>query len=308
MKVAIIQGSSRNDGNTALITEQLITLTGWDLYHLSDYNIQHYNYAHDYSDDDFLPLIKELIDTYEVLVFATPVYWYSMSGTMKVFFDRFTDLLKIEKDWGRQLRTLKMAALCSSNSKQLEDDFWNPFRRTANYLGMDYLGEMHFYNSEAPTTKLERFIGLITKDTAIAGRHPFKVNFLDHVAIRVKDLEISAAWYESVLGLKRYSFKEWGPFPIFLLAGKSGIALFPEKSSAEEATAGVKACTDHFAFQVTHEELQHAMDYYTTRGLLFEHQDHIFFDSVYTKDPDGHIVELTALKPGKEYFYDHPDN
>ena len=54
-----------------------------------------------------------------------------------------------------------------------------------------------------------------------------KIDFLDHVAIRVADLEVSAKWYEKVLGLKRYQLPEWGNFPIFLLAGKSGIALFP---------------------------------------------------------------------------------
>ena len=46
----------------------------------------------------------------------------------------------------------------------------------------------------------------------------FKIEFLDHVAIRVKDLEISARWYQEVLGLKRYQLSEWGPFPIFYVS------------------------------------------------------------------------------------------
>lgn len=32
----------------------------------------------------------------------------------------------------------------------------------------------------------------------------FKIEQLDHVAIRVADMEISAQWYEKVPGLKRY--------------------------------------------------------------------------------------------------------
>ena len=28
------------------------------------------------------------------------------------------------------------------------------------------------------------------------------IDFLDHVAIRVKDLKVSAEWYQNVLGLK----------------------------------------------------------------------------------------------------------
>lgn len=55
----------------------------------------------------------------------------------------------------------------------------------------------------------------------------FQRRFLDHVAIKVRDMERSAQWYEQVLGLKRYTFAAWGGIPLLLLAGKSGIALFP---------------------------------------------------------------------------------
>jgi len=54
-----------------------------------------------------------------------------------------------------------------------------------------------------------------------------EIAFLDHVAIRVVDVEASAKWHESVLALKRYQLPEWADSPIFMLSGKSGIALFP---------------------------------------------------------------------------------
>jgi len=41
-----------------------------------------------------------------------------------------------------------------------------------------------------------------------------EINFLDHVAIRVIDLNVSADWYEKVLGLKRHQPSEWGEYPI----------------------------------------------------------------------------------------------
>ena len=60
----------------------------------------------------------------------------------------------------------------------------------------------------------------------------FEIERLDHVAILVSDLEASATWYEKVLGLKRYQLPEWGDYPIFMLAGKAGVALFPAESTA----------------------------------------------------------------------------
>ena len=52
----------------------------------------------------FLPTIKELNSKYDTWIFVTPVYWYSMSGQMKIFLDRITDLLKWHKDEGRKIR------------------------------------------------------------------------------------------------------------------------------------------------------------------------------------------------------------
>ena len=55
----------------------------------------------------------------------------------------------------------------------------------------------------------------------------FEIRFLDHVAIRVSDVETSVNWYEKTLGLRRMKMTEWGDFPIFMSCGKTGIAIFP---------------------------------------------------------------------------------
>ena len=131
-----------------------------------------------------------------------------------------------------------------------------------------------------------------------------EINFLDHVAIRVLDMEVSAAWYEKVLGLKRYAIAEWGDFPIFLLAGKTGIALFPADSAAVKRSKESKHVQiDHFAFNVTKENFDKAIRRYTELNLVFNIQDHHYFDSIYTEDPDGHTVELTTLKVQEHDFY-----
>jgi len=85
------------------------------------------------------------------------------------------------------------------------------------------------------------------------------IEFLDHVAIRVKDMETSIAWYEKVLGLQKHQLPKWGAHPIFMLSGKSGIALFPahlHDDTLNPESKNVKI--DHFAFNVTNENFEKA--------------------------------------------------
>jgi catechol 2,3-dioxygenase-like lactoylglutathione lyase family enzyme len=132
----------------------------------------------------------------------------------------------------------------------------------------------------------------------------FKIEFLDHVAIRVKDLELSSNWYIKTLGLKRYHLAEWGKYPIFLLSGKSGLALFPATLSDEKISATSKNIKiDHFAFNLTNENFIKAQNRFKNLDIDFEFQDHFYFHSIYAKDPDGHVVELTTLVVDQKEFY-----
>ena len=158
MKKVIIVGSSRNDGDTANLTKKLVKKSEWDLIDLNDYNFSYYDYNHENRHDDYLDLMKQIIAQYDTLIFATPVYWYSMSGIMKVFFDRLTDLLVIEKELGRKLRGKNMAAISCSIGNNLGDVFWLPFSETASYLGMNYLGHVHTITGEENSLKLQEFI------------------------------------------------------------------------------------------------------------------------------------------------------
>ena len=140
----IIVGSSRSNGNTSTIAAQIATQINADVIDLRDYAISHYDYESKNIADDFLPLIKSILEKYDTIVFATPVYWYAMSAIMKVFFDRFSDLIKIEKETGRKFRGKSMFVISNSYDEELDYDFCLPFRLTANYLGIKYLGEKHF--------------------------------------------------------------------------------------------------------------------------------------------------------------------
>jgi multimeric flavodoxin WrbA len=152
----IILGSSRKNGNTTKIVDEISKDTGIDVIDLSDYNISYYDYESKNREDDFLPLIRRILEQYDTLIFATPIYWYNMSGIMKVFFDRFSDLIRIEKETGRKLRGKKIGVISNSHDDEIEESFYIPFKKSADYLGMEYLGHAHFNASILnQTTKIE---------------------------------------------------------------------------------------------------------------------------------------------------------
>jgi multimeric flavodoxin WrbA len=143
MKTVLILGSSRHNGDTAKLTQFIQEKTNWEIVNLSDYNISYYDYEHKNATDDFLTLMERLLTEYDAFIFATPVYWYSMSGIMKVFFDRITDLITIRKELGRALKNKSMAAISTSIGNNLEESFWLPFRLTAEYLNMFFIQGLH---------------------------------------------------------------------------------------------------------------------------------------------------------------------
>ncbi|HFA49370.1 MAG TPA: NADPH-dependent oxidoreductase [Bacteroidetes bacterium] len=147
-KTIIILGSSRSDGDTRAVAGFLLKNSAAAMIDLNDYNIGYFDYGNKNADDDFIPLMRKIIPRYERIIFATPVYWYSMSAVMKTFFDRISDLLKWEKDLGRELRGKAMAVVSCSGSDDLIDGFDMPFRESADYLGMEYLGHAHTWVKE----------------------------------------------------------------------------------------------------------------------------------------------------------------
>lgn len=143
METQIILNSTLNrDGNTSQLIEKLYPSS--KSIKLIDYKIELYNYNEKYSDDDeFLLIINEIIK-YDKIIFATPVYWYSMSSLMKIFFDRITDLISSKQELGRKLIGKKVEVITTSNGNNLGDNFFLPFIETANYLHLEYVGGTHY--------------------------------------------------------------------------------------------------------------------------------------------------------------------
>jgi multimeric flavodoxin WrbA len=142
-KKLIINGSARKNGHSGIISKFISNDLNAEVIHLVDYKIGQFDYEFKNQDDDFLPLMNRIIGNYDSIIFITPVYWYTMSGHLKVFFDRMSDLLKIKKELGRKLRGKSMSVISNSGADDLVNGFFEPFKSSANYLGMQYLGDCH---------------------------------------------------------------------------------------------------------------------------------------------------------------------
>jgi multimeric flavodoxin WrbA len=139
-KTLVILGSNRKNSLTESITRKALLQTEFDMIDLLDHKIAHYNYDGHYpADDEFEAIISKALP-YDNIIFATPVYWYSMSGVMKVFFDRLTDLITIKKDLGHELKGKSASMIAVGAEPTIPDGFEVPFKHTAAYLGILYKG------------------------------------------------------------------------------------------------------------------------------------------------------------------------
>jgi RimJ/RimL family protein N-acetyltransferase/putative NADPH-quinone reductase len=163
-KSLVIIGSARKESNTLRAVEAVFSSRlDYELCDLLDSDISEYSYEDD-SNDDFSKIVEKML-SHEAIVFATPVYWYAMSGRMKVFFDRLTDLISKQKHSGRGLAGKCTYLIASGTDAQMPEGFEVPFARTSDYFSMRYGGAIYFKFHQSrfegvsgPTSEFERQI------------------------------------------------------------------------------------------------------------------------------------------------------
>ncbi len=140
----VIIGSARRQSDTGSFVEFTFDTINYKAINLLDYTISPYDYDNKYSDQDaFLKIIDEILN-HNTIVFATPVYWYSMSGNMKVFFDRLTDLVTTKKQIGRQLKGKSVFLIAVGTDEKIPEGFEVPFKLTSDYFEMKYETSVYF--------------------------------------------------------------------------------------------------------------------------------------------------------------------
>jgi multimeric flavodoxin WrbA len=136
--------SSRRNGNTGQLMDRIAGELAIEVIDLSRHCISEYDYEHRNRGDDFEPLMRRVL-TYDQVLFATPVYWYSVCPPMKVFLDRISDFLDLPDllDEGRRLRGKRAYVVCTSIYDEVPASFIGAFVETFSYLGMRYGGVAH---------------------------------------------------------------------------------------------------------------------------------------------------------------------
>jgi multimeric flavodoxin WrbA len=136
--------SGRRKGNTGRLMDRIAVELDIQVVDLATQRIAPYDYDHSNRDDDFEPLM-DLVLAHEQIIFASPIYWYSVSPAMKTFLDRISDFLELPDllPKGRRLRGKNAFVVCTSICEEASPIFMDAFRQTFDYLGMRFVGAAH---------------------------------------------------------------------------------------------------------------------------------------------------------------------
>jgi len=147
-KTIIIFGSARNRGYTWDAINAVYQPGDITIVNLNDCNISDFDYEMQNQNDDFIPLIEKML-TFDQIILATPVYWYTMSVPMKRFVDRWSDLLFLREDLGAKLQGKRLGAITSYGTYPDGNmGFEQNFQLIAEYMQMEYSGCYFYYSGE----------------------------------------------------------------------------------------------------------------------------------------------------------------
>ena len=130
------------------------------------------------------------------------------------------------------------------------------------------------------------------------------VEALDQLVMNVKDVETAAAWYERVLGMKRED-KERAPGKMrtSMHFGRQKINLRPETATQKQWFTGraIAPGSDDLCF-LTRSTPQQVVDHFKICGIAIEEGPGEksgamgTIVSVYCRDPDGNLIEVSSYK------------
>ncbi len=124
----------------------------------------------------------------------------------------------------------------------------------------------------------------------------FKIKRIDHVAITTQNMQVSINWYCDVLGGKRIFSDKWEGEPAFIEIGESSIAIFSCSSVKKSEAGHDKINILHIAFNANADNFKEAQKILKEKNISFRFEDHGVCHSIYFRDPDDHLIEITTYE------------
>jgi len=136
--------SARRNGNTGQFLDRIAAEVSIDIVDLASKRISQYDYEHRNRGDDFEPLMQRIL-SFDQILLASPVYWYAVSPSLKIFLDRISDFLDLPDllEDGRRLRGKTAYVVCTSIYDSTPKSFIGSLTDTFDYLGMRFGGIAH---------------------------------------------------------------------------------------------------------------------------------------------------------------------
>ena len=133
-KVLFINASENRDGNTSRMAKSLLGNTPYDQLNLVDYRVD--SLGQNFEGDQFDVVLKAMQQA-DVIVIGTPVYWHTMSGSLKNVIDRMYTVRNNANLTGKQMYFITQGTAPTPESiQQLK---WT-MNRFGEYFGMDVKG------------------------------------------------------------------------------------------------------------------------------------------------------------------------
>lgn len=147
MKITTIIGSSREDSNSEILADLVtkdIKHNKIDLKNLSIqpiHDLRHADGGFQFVDDDYDTIINALLES-DLIIFSTPIYWYTMSGIMKNMIDRLSHAIRDDRfpQFKEQLKSVEaiVVAVGGDEPKIKGLPLIQQFKYTFDFLNMQF--------------------------------------------------------------------------------------------------------------------------------------------------------------------------
>lgn len=149
MSIVVLYGGGRPNGNSELLTKKAIEGIEVEEIHLKDYLIEpiidkrHAEEGFSEVNDEYNLIIDRILK-HDIIIFSTPIYWYSMTGIMKNFVDRWSQTLKDSDypDFKKQLASKKayVIAVGGDNPYMKGLPMIQQFQHIFDFIGLTFKG------------------------------------------------------------------------------------------------------------------------------------------------------------------------